>query len=253
MTTTSAVETDTGELVPSEPPPGPITLFGTSDPRVALERMSGIASALVDVIEKKNLYATINGKRHITVEGWTTLGGMLGVVPVVTSTRANDTGDGIVATVEARTLDGRVVGAADGECSRAERRWKDRDPYALRSMAQTRAISRALRAPLGQIIVLAGYDATPAEEMPAENESVVVPPDGRGKLPDELRPTRDQYDQVTVLIGKLAEQDPDTDWRAKARELAGVPGNMLTRVGADGLIRQLEKLATETPAESPQG
>src|SRR5262245_1100325 len=124
----SAMNTDTqqptgeqrrnAELVPLDQAPAPpITLFGTSDPRLALERMADVASALVDVINIKKLYATINGRKHITVEGWTTLGGMLGVVPVVTGTRANDTGDGIVATVEARTLDGRVVGAAEGECS----------------------------------------------------------------------------------------------------------------------------------------
>ena len=170
MTTTIEDEPLEGELVTTTPGtelvPHAGTLFGTSDPRVALERMADIATALVDVIDTKKLYATIAGRKHITVEGWTTLGGMLGVVPIVTGTRANDTGDGIVATVEARTLDGRVVGAAEGECSRAESKWKSRDPYAIRSTAQTRAISRALRAPLGQIIALAGYEATPAEEIP---------------------------------------------------------------------------------------
>jgi hypothetical protein len=134
--------------------------------------MADIATALVDVIEARHLYATIGGRRHITCEGWTTLGGMLGIVPIVVDTRQNDEGDGIVARVEARTLDGRVVGAAEAECSRAERAWRTRDPYAIRSMAQTRAISRALRAPLGQIVVLAGYEASGAEEMPplAHNE-----------------------------------------------------------------------------------
>src|SRR5829696_8340677 len=122
---------------------------------MALKRMAELATPLADVIEAKKLYATISGRRHITAEGWTTLGGMLGVVPVVCWTRPNETGDGYVARVEARTLDGRVVGAAESECSRVESKWKNRDPYAIRSMAQTRAIGRALRAPLGQIVVLA--------------------------------------------------------------------------------------------------
>jgi hypothetical protein len=128
--------------------------------------MADVATALVDVIDKRRLFVRISGRKHITAEGWTTLGAMLGVVPVVTGTRLNETGDGIVATVEARTLDGRVIGAADGECSRAESKWKNRDPFALRSMAQTRAISRALRGPLGMIVVLAGYEPAAAEEMP---------------------------------------------------------------------------------------
>ena len=111
---------------------------------------------------------TIGGHEHLTAEAWTTLGGMLGVVPVVVWTQPNETGDGYLARVEARTLDGRVVGAAESECSRAERTWEKRDAYALRSMAQTRAIGSALRGPLGQIVVLAGYEPAGAEEMPAE-------------------------------------------------------------------------------------
>jgi hypothetical protein len=47
-----------------------------------------------------------------------------------------------------------------------ERNWSHRDDYALRSMAQTRAVAKALRLCLGWIMSLAGYEATPAEEMP---------------------------------------------------------------------------------------
>jgi hypothetical protein len=166
---------------------------------------------------------------------------MLGVVPVVTETRANDAGDGIVAHVEARTLDGRIVGAADGECSRAERRWKDRDPFALRSMAQTRGISRALRAPLGQIVVLAGYDPAGAEEMPSES-AANVHASGVGPIPPEHRPTSEQHARVVELLTQLRKADPETDWRARARELAGVSAEMLTRTIADGLISRLEQL-----------
>lgn len=73
------------------------------------------------------LFARISGHEHITAEGWTTLSGMLGVVPVVVWTRPNETNDGFVARVEARLLDGRVVGAAESECSRTERKWKTAD------------------------------------------------------------------------------------------------------------------------------
>jgi hypothetical protein len=227
-----------GELVPADPAlAAPITLFGTSDPRIALERMSDIATALVDVIEKKNLFATINGRRHITAEGWTTLGGMVGVVPIVTNTRANDSGDGIVAHVEARTLDGRIVGAADAECSRAERRWRDRDPFAIRSMAQTRAISRALRAPLGQIVVLAGYDPAGAEEMPTEPLTGTPADD---PIPSEHRPTVEQQTRLIELLTKLREIDPETDWSARAREVAGVAYDHLTKAIISDLIMKLE-------------
>ena len=77
-------------------------------------------------------------------------------------------GSGWEARAEARTTDGRVVGAAEAMCTRDERTWKNRDEFAIRSMAQTRAMSKALRGPLGFVITLAGRASTPAEEMPSE-------------------------------------------------------------------------------------
>ena len=240
-----------GELLPDvyEVPP-PITLFGTADPKVALERMSGIASALVDVIKDRKLFARIGGHEHITAEGWTTLGGMLGIVPVVVWTKPNETGDGYVARVEARTLDGRVVGAAESECSRAERRWKTAEPYAIRSMAQTRAIGRALRAPLGQIVVLAGYEPAGAEEIPAADD--VRPPAAHGKIPSEVQPTAEQKDELLALLHSLKEIDSDVDWAARSREIAGVDWDMTTRTTAQGLIEKLQAELQRRVEESPK-
>jgi hypothetical protein len=83
------------------------------------------------------------------------------------------------ARVIARTRMGEVVGSAEAECLRSEDAWSftpppnkygktppARDDYALRSMAQTRAVSKALRLPLGFVMQLAGFNPTPAEEMP---------------------------------------------------------------------------------------
>jgi hypothetical protein len=195
------------------------------------------------VIEAKKLYATISGRRHITAEGWTTLGGMLGVVPVVCWTRPNETGDGYVARVEARTLDGRVVGAAESECSRVESKWKNRDPYAIRSMAQTRAIGRALRAPLGQIVVLAGYEPAGAEEIPSEPDEPHAKKPGSPAAPVNMTP--EQSAEIAVLLRTLDGIDPGTDWKARCVEITGTPARMLTRTGAVILI---EKLRAEVQA-----
>jgi hypothetical protein len=180
-----------------------------------------------------------SGRRHITAEGWTTLGGMLGVVPVVCWTRPNETGDGYDARVEARTLDGRVVGAAESECSRVESKWKNRDPYAIRSMAQTRAIGRALRAPLGQIVVLAGYEPVGAEEIPSEPESASADSE-RPSPVDPVGATAAQLEELRTLIRTLQGADPDTDWKSRAREMAGVSAEMLTKTGAEVLIEKLQ-------------
>lgn len=140
------------------------TLFNTDDPAEVVARATRTAEPLAQVVRKQGLAVNISGREHVKVEGWTLLGSMLGVFPVCTWTRKLD--NGWEARVEARTIGGALVGAAEAECLRSESKWTDRDDYALRSMAQTRATSKALRQPLGFVMQLAGFEATPAEEMP---------------------------------------------------------------------------------------
>lgn len=176
------------ELIPA--PAAPANLFRTDDPAEVLKRAQSTADALMPVVREKSLIANIQGKEHLTVEAWQTLGAMLGVTPVCVWTRALE--DGWEARVEARTLDGRVIGAAEAECLRAESTWKSRDDYALRSMAQTRATSKALASVLRFVATLAGVQGTPAEEMPRDGGSNIKQPDApatgpqKGKVTYEL-------------------------------------------------------------------
>ena len=136
-------------------------------PAARIEQATEIADALAKVIDDRRLYANISRKKYVLYEGWTTLGALVGVFPICAWSRKTE--DGWEARVEAHTLSGAIVGAAEASCSREEKNWKNRDDYALRSMAQTRAGAKALRMPLGFIMALAGYEATPAEEMPRED------------------------------------------------------------------------------------
>ncbi len=163
------IDDGAGELQPSG------NLFGTQNPVEIVGKATEIADALSDVLKRKGLAKKISGREFVVVEGWVLLGTMLGVFPVVVWTRKLE--DGWEARVEARTLTGAVVGAAEAECLRSEKSWAKRDDYALRSMAQTRATSKALRGPLGFIVTLAGYQATPFEEMPQDTSS------GAGQAP----------------------------------------------------------------------
>jgi hypothetical protein len=141
------------------------------DPKGFVAGYTAMADELNEIIRTKNLSARIGQSNHVLVEGWCLLGAMLGVFPQTVWTRPVMEGDekvGWEARVEARTRDGALVGAAEAECLRSERTWKSRDDYALRSMAQTRATSKALRQPLGFVVSLAGYNPTPAEEMQSD-------------------------------------------------------------------------------------
>lgn len=138
-------------------------LWGTSDSAVILAKATATANSLKDVVRSRGLISNIKGKEYPRCEAWTLLGTLLGVFPVLCWTRQVD--KGWEARVEAKTLSGAVVGAAEAQCLYTERNWSDRDDFALRSMAQTRATAKALRMPLGFVMTLAGYEATPAEEM----------------------------------------------------------------------------------------
>jgi hypothetical protein len=212
----------TTDLEVYEAPQAPSTLFGTDDPGEVVARATAAARPLAEVVNKQHLFATIQGRKHVLVEGWCLLGSMLGVFPVTTWTRKTETG--WEARCEARTKDGAVVGAAEASCDRTEKTWATRDDYALRSMAQTRATSKALRQPLGFVMTLAGYAATPAEEMPREEvveEAIVSPagepfPDQREPHPTQFVPpdgatsdlaTEGQLKNIGRLMGVLIKQD----------------------------------------------
>jgi len=203
------------ELVPVQGAP-PATLFRTDDPVEIIAMATRVADALSDVLKQKKLTTRIGQKDHVNVEGWTLCGTMLGVFPVVEWTRQLE--NGWEARVEARTRDGHVVGSAEAECRRTENRWKTADDYAIRSMAQTRAISKALRAPLGFIVVLAGYDATPEEEMvdfrAVERGDEAPPRSAAFDITRDLLPGAISGEGApAALAGALDAFDPTADWQ----------------------------------------
>jgi hypothetical protein len=232
-------ETIEGEALELYEPPAAPGLFGTDDPERVIVKAAAVSDALARVIRDRKLYARISGNEHVLVGGWTLLGSMLGVFPITVWSRPLD--DGWEARVEARTLDGRIVGAAESECLRSERRWAKADDYAIRSMAQTRATSKALRMPLGFVMELAGFDATPADEMPAEPTPAPTAKESPGKIPPEHRPTDEQKGELLALLRTLQQIKPDRDWAKRCRELTGVTDrNMLTRTTMQSLIERLQ-------------
>jgi hypothetical protein len=188
---------------------------------------TAVAKALADVIEKQKLYSQIQGKRFVRCEGWTTLAAMLGVTPHEVSVTEQD---GIfIATVELRRLsDGQAVGRASAECGAPDELdrygkplWAGRARYARRSMALTRATAKACRLTFSWVMALAGFEVTPAEEIPQDGperppEAVQPPPPApqavgplwKGKPMAEM-PT----DDLVNLRRWFVKQDP-TKWAA---------------------------------------
>ena len=127
-----------------------------------------VANSLRKIIDSQNLAVNIAGKEYITAEGWNCLGTLLGASPIVESVEevkfeGNKHKFGYIATVKI-VQGGRVISKASAF---AERNNAQRERYAVYSLAETRAISKAYRSCLSWIVKLANFEPTPAEEMPA--------------------------------------------------------------------------------------
>jgi len=138
-----------------------------NNPDAMVAQAKVVATTLTSVIEGQKLYTIIQNRKYVHVEGWSTLGAMLGVVPRTVSVGEIEPGI-FEATVElVNTATGMIVGQGIAECGDSNT-WKNRDRYAKKSMAITRATGKAFRLSYSWIIKLAGYEGTPAEEMPGK-------------------------------------------------------------------------------------
>ena len=166
---------------------------------------------------------------------------MTGLSPYTAWTRPLEDGTGYIARVEVRRVaDGAVISAAEQVCTRSERKWAKAEEHALLGMAQTRASSRALKGPLQQIVELAGYKGTPAEEMTGVEVEPKPASSSSGPIPDDVKPTQEQVARIRELIAELAESTPTSTGSKRAGEIAGVPGSMLTGTIAKSVIGKLE-------------
>jgi hypothetical protein len=140
-------------------------------PEQMVAMASRLATTLRAIVDKQHLYATISGKKYPQVEAWMTIGRMDNVVAQEESVTRQEDGSFVASVILVRLSDGSIVGRASAMCgSPDDRPWNGRAEYNRRSMAVTRATSRAFRMQYSWIMALAGYEPTPAEEMPAHED-----------------------------------------------------------------------------------
>lgn len=191
------------------------------DPEQVVLEGHRASEALLRVIRqnKEKFELNLGGRPYLRYEAWVLLGEFRRLKPSVEWTRPIER-DGAVVGYEARAyltdlLTGATLCSAEAQCTRDEPLWHERPKYewrtvggrrtrvqvgtepvsdhALRSMAQTRACGKALRLALSWIVVLAGYEPTPAEEV---IESAPVVTDGDGSqdvepIPPEAQPKQE--------------------------------------------------------------
>jgi hypothetical protein len=114
----------------------------------------------------------IQGRKYVRVEGWQSIANAFGCVASAKNVTRCETG--ITAVGQVRNMaTGIVIAEAEGFVGFSEKTWGNREEYAQRAMAQTRAISRACRSAFAFVVTMmdAGLETTPAEEVPSEGFS----------------------------------------------------------------------------------
>jgi hypothetical protein len=188
------------------------------EPDQVISRATAIAKPLGQMILDRKLYTEIKGRKYVRVEGWTTLGAMLGVLPREVEVKKLE--DGYEAQVELiRASDGLVIGRASAICLKSEKRWSTADEYAVRSMAITRATGKAFRLGFSWIIKLAGdYEPTPAEEMDIIEGEVRDAPQSPPEPKKVERPLPPE--KLKVFMGKKVELYANAKANEKQTSLA---------------------------------
>lgn len=165
-------------------------------PKQILEEAAEAAQALKQVIDAKKRKVMMNGEVYLEYEDWQTIARFYGVTVRVRESKLVRLDDirGFSASADAILVStGQIISSADAMCLNDEPHWNTRPVYEyveqqdrrkhrvktgdvpvplfqLRSMAQTRACAKALRNVMAWVVVLAGYKATPAEELTGMTE-----------------------------------------------------------------------------------
>lgn len=138
------------------------------DPELVLSEAKKACIALTKVIDGRKKKLILNDKTYLFNEDWQTIGKFYNLCAQSHDAEPFEVGriEGAKATADIMNINtGMIVGSAIAYCMRDEPNWQKKPWFQLASMAQTRACSKAFKNVLAWVVVLAGYEPTPAEEM----------------------------------------------------------------------------------------
>ena len=156
---------------------GEITTVVSDTPIEQVAQFTEWADALMGVVESRKLYIDPKrtGKKYLMVEAWELIGAFAGLRAEVESVEPQRSEDGTIMAYKAKVVlvnikTREIGGGGIALCGMDEsvvqgQRTNGAKHNACMSMAQTRATSKAYRMNYSHVVVLGGYEATPAEEM----------------------------------------------------------------------------------------
>jgi hypothetical protein len=192
-------------------------------------RATDVAGVCSEIVKRTARF--IQGRKYVQVEGWQSIAAAYGCV--ASSIKVERIEGGIRAIGELhRISDGSLLATAEGFVGEDEATWfggeltdkwgktkklPKRDDFAIRAMAQTRAISRVCRSAFAFVVVLidANFSTTPAEEMsgafPEEDEKPIKRKEKVVDAEDEALKSLEQGAQMPQSASTGAGRAPDSN------------------------------------------
>jgi hypothetical protein len=145
------------------------------NPSELMRRATDVAGVCAEIV--KNTAIPIKGRKYVRVEGWEAIAAAHGYAAGARDVERTETGWRAIGELR-RISDGQLIAQSEGFVGEDEPMWTgdDKHParaeYAIRAMAQTRAISRVCRSAFAYVVVLIDKElsTTPAEEVPRDDE-----------------------------------------------------------------------------------
>jgi len=189
-----------------------------ANPSLQMRQATDVAGLCGEIVKKTAI--NIQGRKYVKVEGWMAIATAYGCV--AGATNVQQVHGGVAATGELRKIsDGTLVATAEGfvgedettwfggekevrdkttQTGWATRKFPPRQMYAIRAMAQTRAISRVCRSAFAHVVVLidTNLSTTPAEEIPDGGFHDYAQP-----TDEEITARQEQREKEAASVGKL--------------------------------------------------
>lgn len=212
-----------------------IVPIAETSPLTLFTRATDVAGVCGEIV--KRTARTIQGRKFVQVEGWQSIAAAYGCIASSTHVEKVDGGMRAIGELR-RASDGVLLGTAEGFVGEDEPTWyggelrgkalPKRAEYAIRAMAQTRAISRVCRSAFAFVVVLIDNKlaTTPAEEMDPETDWTQdvgkdAPVKTRADTLQELCKSAgmNYIDLLAKAEVKHADEMSDTDYESAVRML----------------------------------
>ncbi len=195
-------------LTKIEAAPGNVEMFRASTDAASICKDIVLATA-----------TTIQGRKYVNVEGWQAIAIAHGCAAGARDVEKVEGGVRAIGEIR-RMSDGAIISVAEGFVGEDEETWyggknrynkvlPKRPDYAIRAMAQTRAISRACRSAFAHVVVMmnAGLATTPAEEVPAGGFNDDAPAAPEQPQQQRQEPRADPQPEPQVFITAQEQTD----------------------------------------------